>query len=209
MSAAVMFTMPGTGGQYEFRLFSDNSFSRAATSPQVIVTSPVLTPNLMSANAGTAVMVSVTNGPGNPKDWIGLYRQGAADTQYLAWQYLNGAMVAPNVGLTTATVTFTMPPLGGPLEVRLFSNNSFTRLAISPTVSVTPDVRGIYSAQISGTQSGCSDPTDDGSFSAPGTLSIGTQTGGTFSGAFSGTPFVSGFTPTTPLSGIPAGPAQL
>jgi len=39
-SANVPFTMPGTLGDYEFRFFSNNGFTRLATSPMVTITSP-------------------------------------------------------------------------------------------------------------------------------------------------------------------------
>jgi hypothetical protein len=89
----------------------------------------------ISVAAGSTVTVGVQNGPGNPTDWVGLYPTGAADTSYLNWFYLNGSKFAPAAGMTTATLPFVMPGSSGTYEFRLFSNNGFTRLAVSPMVT--------------------------------------------------------------------------
>jgi hypothetical protein len=90
--------------------------------------------------------VQVSNGPGNPSDWVALAESSAPDALYATWQYLNGLATPPVQGLTGATLTFVMPPSPGTYELRLFANNGFSRLATStsivsstnpPTVSVT------------------------------------------------------------------------
>jgi serine O-acetyltransferase len=91
-----------------------------------------------SVGAGPSVTVAVTNGPGNPKDWLALYVTDTADSAHLDWFFLNGTKSAPASGLTTASVTFAMPMLPGNYEVRFFSNNTFRRLGTSPTVTVAP-----------------------------------------------------------------------
>src|SRR5438876_7882708 len=95
---------------------------------------------------GATVSVGVTSGPGNPKDWLALYPTGAADSAYLDWFFLNGTKSAPAVGLTTATVPFTLPTTLGDYEVRFFANNTFQRLGTTPTVTVAlpppPTVNG-------------------------------------------------------------------
>jgi len=80
--------------------------------------------------------VGVTSGPGNPKDWLALYPTGAADSAYLDWFFLNGTKSAPAVGLTTATVPFTLPNTPGTYEVRFFINNTYQRPGTTPTVTV-------------------------------------------------------------------------
>jgi hypothetical protein len=85
---------------------------------------------------GTMVNVGVQNGPGSSTDWIGLYASGSADTALLNWVYLNGAQTPPVAGLKTAIVQFTMPSTAGTHEFRFFANNSYTKLATSPTVTV-------------------------------------------------------------------------
>src|SRR5947209_1035487 len=57
--------------------------------------------------AGSTVSVTVTGGPGNTTDWVGLYNAGASDFSYLAGRYLNGSTTTPPAtGLTTATFNF-------------------------------------------------------------------------------------------------------
>ena len=139
-SATVSFTMPTTPGTYNFRLLANNTFTKLATSATVTVQSasgpPVVSVNKTTAVRGSTVQVTVTNGPGNPKDWMSLYASTAPDTSYLDWKYLNGTRTAPATGLKTATLTFTMPMTPGTYNFRLFSNNTITKLATSPTVTV-------------------------------------------------------------------------
>src|SRR6266850_447550 len=45
--------------------------------------------------AGSTVSVSITGGPGNTTDWMGLYNAGTSDFSYLVWRYLNGSTTTP------------------------------------------------------------------------------------------------------------------
>ena len=56
---------------------------------------------------------------------------GTPDTSYVYWIYVGA-------GVTTRTWTVTMPATPGTYEFRLFLNNTYTRAATSPTVSVVP-----------------------------------------------------------------------
>ena len=85
---------------------------------------------------GAAISVTVANGPGNATDWVGLYPTAAGDDGYVAWQYLNGSTTAPATGLTGATLQFTAPLTPGTYNLRLFSSNSYTKLATSYVVTV-------------------------------------------------------------------------
>src|SRR5258708_1397826 len=63
---------------------------------------------VLSASPGTVLpggteTVQLTGGPGNLKDWVGLYRSGDADTNPITWQYLSGTMIPPPTGMTSAT----------------------------------------------------------------------------------------------------------
>ena len=62
-------------------------------------------------------------------DWLGLYTPGG-DTAYLAWRYTTGT--------ASGNVPFTIPGTitPGTYELRLWSNNGFTRLAISNSFTV-------------------------------------------------------------------------
>ncbi len=81
--------------------------------------------------------VTVTNGPGNVRDWVGTASAGSPATSVLAWNYLSGTQVPPGVGLTQATITLPTPSTSGAYEARFFSNDVYTLLASDP-FSVTP-----------------------------------------------------------------------
>jgi subtilisin family serine protease len=101
------------------------------------VAGPRLTPSTTSAGPGQVITVQVTDGPGNPLDWVGLYLVGAADNAHEGrWAYLNGTKTAPATGSTSAVLTFTLPAGLGDYEFRLYRDNGFERLATSPPIAV-------------------------------------------------------------------------
>lgn len=63
-------------------------------------------------------------------DWLGLYTPGGSDTAYLAWRYTPGTAS----GNAPFTIPSTLTP--GTYELRLLSNNGFTRLATSNSFAV-------------------------------------------------------------------------
>ena len=125
--------MPTTGGTYEFRLFLNNGYTRAATSPTITVASgppPVLTVDKTSAAPGAPITVTLTNGTGNSGDWLAFAPTGAPNTSYLTYVYVGA--------VTTRTWTVTAPSTTGTYEFRLFSNNTYSRIATSPSIAVSP-----------------------------------------------------------------------
>jgi hypothetical protein len=122
--------MPAAGGAFEFRLFLDGGYGRAATSPAVTVAvaAPVLTVNTTSALVGGPVTVTLTGGAGGSTDWLALAAAGTPNTSYLQWTYVGA-------GVNTRTWTIAMPATAGSYEVRLFLNNGYTRAATSPTIT--------------------------------------------------------------------------
>ena len=128
--------MPATAGTYEFRLFLNNGYTRAATSPTITVQStstpsPRLTVNTTTAAPGAAVTVTLTNGAGGSTDWLALAATTAPVTSYVQYTYVGA-------GVTTRTWTVNMPATAGTYEFRLFLNNGYTRAATSPSVAVSP-----------------------------------------------------------------------
>ncbi len=128
-------TMPATAGTYEFRLFLNNSYTRAATSAPITVLPPTTTPSLTvdatTVQGGANVTVSLVNGYGGSGDWLSFALTSAANTSYVRYTYVG-------TGVTTRTWTVTTPLAGGTYEFRLFSSNSYTRLATSAAITVTP-----------------------------------------------------------------------
>ena len=110
-SAELTAYAPLVPGDYEWRLFTNNGWSRIATSSVVTVTAStavlavnnVATPNTATVVAGTSVTVSLTGGPGNATDWIGLAPALSPNSTFIDWRYLNGTTVPPASGSTSGT----------------------------------------------------------------------------------------------------------
>jgi hypothetical protein len=94
-----------------------------------IATAPTLSVNTTTAASGSNVTVTLSGGLGGASDWLAFAPTSAANTSYLAYLYVGS-------GVTTRTWTVTMPSTAGTYEFRLFLNNSYTRAATSPTVTV-------------------------------------------------------------------------
>lgn len=143
-TGVVTFTVPVTAGDYEMRFFASNTYARLATSAMISAPAPTaqvavngtLPPDTVSVVSGSNLSVAVTGGPGNLTDWVALAPVGSATGTYVAWQYLNGLLTPPTEGLPAATVNFAAPATAGPYELRLFTNNTYERLATSTTVTV-------------------------------------------------------------------------
>ena len=74
-------TAPGT---YEFRLFLNNGYTLAATSPTItatVGTPPALAVSTTTAAPGTPVTMTLTNGYGGGTDWLALAPTGSPEQQ--------------------------------------------------------------------------------------------------------------------------------
>ena len=136
-SGGVPFTIPGTlaPGTYELRLFSNNGYTRLAVSNSFTVTACAGT-SLSASPASASLGGSVTGTWGGicaptGTDWIGLYLPGAPNQSPPAWRYTTGTAS----GEVPVTIPATLAP--GTYELRLFSNNGYTRLAVSNSFTVT------------------------------------------------------------------------
>jgi len=77
------------------------------------------------------IIVTFSDGPGNPKDWIGLYKSEmvAGEDSSLAWLYVNGSETSGE-GLTDGELFFSDGLIEeGVYEARFFENDSYTLLA--------------------------------------------------------------------------------
>jgi subtilisin family serine protease len=127
-------TMPDTPGDYEFRLLTGFGTTLLARSPTVTVAPrppAALAVSATAVNGGDSVTVTLSDGPGNNLDWLALAAVGDPDNSYLQYVYIGA-------GATSTTWTVDMPATPGTYEFRLFEDDSYTRLATSPTVTVTP-----------------------------------------------------------------------
>ncbi|MFI5733616.1 agmatine/peptidylarginine deiminase [Kribbella sp. NPDC051587] len=106
--------------------------------PTPTPTGPTVTADRTTVRRGASITATVANGPGNPRDWVGLYKASAANTAGgVDEKYLNGRNTPPSSGLTAATITFTAPSTTGTYNFRFFANDGYTLLAASPTFTVT------------------------------------------------------------------------
>ena len=80
-------TMPSTPGDYEFRLFLDDSYNQVTVSPTVTVAdapppdpgSAALTVDMTTAAPGTTVTFTLSDAPGGANDWLAFADVGAQD----------------------------------------------------------------------------------------------------------------------------------
>lgn len=70
-------------------------------------------------------------------DWIGLYLPGGANTQFLAWEYVN-CLQSPSVARPSGSCGLTVPSnlAPGSYQLRLLSNDGFSVIAISNSFTV-------------------------------------------------------------------------
>jgi len=92
-----------------------------------------------SAQSGTVTATWSGIGAPTPGDWIGLYVPGSGNDAYLAWIYVSCSQ-SPAAAAAAGSCPFTIPSALSPgsYELRLYANDSFTRLATSNPFDVTP-----------------------------------------------------------------------
>ncbi len=139
-TATLYYTVPSTVGTYEFRFLAEGggvltkTTVTVAQSTATMSVNGVTPPTSVTVAPGSALALHLAGGPGNALDWVALAAQGAPDSEYSDWQYLNGSGDAP--GVTSATLSFTAPSTLGSYELRLFANNGYERLATSSPIVV-------------------------------------------------------------------------
>ncbi len=105
-------------GDYEVRLFFNNSYKVEATSQFSVEEGTAVETDKLLYASGENIIVTFTDASGNSLNWIGLYNTGANNTQILAWKHTGG--------VASGSVTFTNGLLdAGEYEARLFFNNSY------------------------------------------------------------------------------------
>jgi hypothetical protein len=125
-----------TAGAYDVRVYAANGYTRLGSHPlQVLAPSNGVLLG-MSYSYGDGFVSSgetVTIGwsgilAPSIKDWVGIFKSGAADTDYITYFYTDGS--------STGKAEYKLPPLpAGYYELRLFSADSYTRMASNPFAS--------------------------------------------------------------------------
>ncbi len=109
-----------SAGEYEIRVFFDNSFNVEATDR--ITVEGNIEPSIESVkdtyDAGENITVNVSHSAGGAEDWIGIYPVGASNDweNVISWAWTGG--------IVNGRVTLDGVPAGN-YEIRLFFNNSF------------------------------------------------------------------------------------
>ena len=166
-----MVTTPTTGGPYEFRLFLNNGYTRAATSPRITVVAPI--PVITSLNpsavvAGSSSLSLIVSGsnftPGSVVRWDGSPRT----TTYVAPTQLSATISSADlasVGSPQVTV-FTPAPGGGTSNAVTFNITGPPTL----TVNTTSVARGgLVTVTLTGGLGGATDWLALAATSAPNT----------------------------------------
>jgi hypothetical protein len=210
-SGSCAFALPNglTAGSYQLRLLANDGYTRLATSNTFTVTtttSTTLSASPSSVAAGTSV-TGTWSGIASPapRDWIGVYAQGTADTAYLAWVYVSCSQ-SPAAGSAAGSCAIGLPTglAAGTYELRLFANNGFTRLASSNTFTVTAAATTTLSASPTSVAAGASVTATWSGIAAPAPMDwIGVYAQGTADSAYRAWVYVS--CSTTPATGRAAG----
>ena len=124
-------------GSYVARFFENDGYTQIADAVAFTVINP---PGVAASKAkytpGESITVSFSDGPGNPKDWIGVYRPDMVPGEVgsLVWAYVSGTKTAGE-GLTDGSVTFENGMAVGDYQAIYFENDGYGQLA-STTFSV-------------------------------------------------------------------------
>ena len=136
-SGTMQFTAPSVSeaAVYEFRYLLDNGYECVATSnpvtispwPSLVVTLSA-SPRCVAPGGAITVTWRVPQGKTYYSDWIGMFRVGASNHEYLDYRYTQAAR--------EGSVTFTARSEEGLYEFRYLVNDGYTDAATSNTVTV-------------------------------------------------------------------------
>ncbi len=110
-------------GVYELRMYENDLYVLLAENVVVVTNTPRLLLPKTTFVPGDAISITFTNGPGNAKDWVGLFAADAANSAPLARFYLDGTTSGISVK-TSGSVAFTTPARSGSYEARLFGDDT-------------------------------------------------------------------------------------
>lgn len=126
-------------GSHVLSAVASDAVGNSGTAPPLTVSvanGPAIRATPACTTSAAMVTLSVSRGPGNAGDWVGVFAGGAGDSGYVDWWYLNGTRTRPAAGLSNTS--FGVSPGNAPAgtyEFRLFNSVTGTVVAVSNTVS--------------------------------------------------------------------------
>ncbi len=134
-------------GNWDIYLFVNDGYTKIATNTFMVVdpSSPLVRTDKRAYTPGEPITANFSNGPANPKDWIGIYPTGITPGTGPAstlWVYVDGTDTG-TTGKSEGAVTFTtgLPTLGSYM-VYLLENDGYTALASEPFTVAEPASTG-------------------------------------------------------------------
>jgi hypothetical protein len=117
-------------GDYVARFFEDDGYNQLASENFSIAEPPGVTVGSEAYLSGETITVHFANGPGNPKDWIAVYRPDMipAKVPSLLWAFVNGTQIAGE-GLVSGFVSFAAGLPAGEYVARYLENDGYNQLA--------------------------------------------------------------------------------
>ena len=117
-------------GNYIARFFEDDGFKQMASVNFSIAEPPGVTVGSDAYLSGETITIHFANGPGNPKDWIAVYRPDMipAKVPGLLWAFVNGTQIAGE-GLVSGSVSFAAGLPAGEYVARYLENDGYNQLA--------------------------------------------------------------------------------
>src|SRR5207237_1623771 len=116
VTAALLASDRASGGTHNITVVTPAPGGGTSNTVVLTVTGPTATVGSTTVAPGATVSVTVSNGPGNPTDWVAWFCPASltSDSGPLTdYKYLNNTQTPPTTGLTAATVTFTAPTTFG------------------------------------------------------------------------------------------------
>ena len=146
VDGAITFAGGLPAGSYVARFLENDGYTQIADAVAfTVVDPPSVTTSRAKFAAGSPITVNFNSGPGNPKDWVGLYGPDMTpgDVGSLKWAYVSGTQTAGD-GLTDGSVTLEGLDAGDYFAI-FFENDGYTQLAKTSFSVVSED--GIFYAE--------------------------------------------------------------
>ena len=117
-------------GNYMARFFEDDGYTQMASVSFSIAEPPSVSVGSEAYLSGETITIHFSNGPGNPKDWIAVYRPDMipAKVPSLLWAFVNGTQIAGE-GLVSGSVSFAAGLPAGEYVARYLENDGYNQLA--------------------------------------------------------------------------------